>query len=239
MSRLLIFFVALLLLFTGGAFFWIASNRTVAGPGSATETDPDYVAPPKELTEFEFTDQMGRNFNSKELDGKVWMASFFFSTCPGICVRQNQEVASIHHRFEDRDLTILSISVQPKVDTPTALLLYSKRFEADHAKWKFLTTDQDIDYVRQVGAEFFSLAAADETHTSDVVLFDHNGKEQGRYKVTDPREQTKLILKTEELLALAETQSSSDSGDASERLPTTDEEVTNTDEQPVPHAQES
>jgi len=233
MNRLLVFFVALLLLFVGGSFFWMASNRTSAGSGSVSEKDTEYVPAPKELTEFEFDDQLGKPFNSKQLEGKVWMASFFFSTCPGICVSQNAKIAEIHRRFLDQDVTILSISVQPEVDLSHVLLLYAKRFEADNDKWKFLT-GKDVGYIRQVGAEFFELPAADTSHTSHVALFDQNGKMHGKYKVTDPREQTKLILKTEELLKGAN--SVEDKSITDQEIPA---EVTTTEEHAVSHSQES
>ena len=200
MNRILLFFAALLLLLIGGTILWYSTNNAATAVGSMVEADPDFKPIPKELDGFEFTDQLAQPFGSKDLEGKVWMASFFFASCPSICAQQNAEISKIHKRFKDDDVTILNISVQPDVDEPHVLLLYANRFEADHSKWKFLT-GKGIDYVRQVGAEFFSLPAADETHTSDLALFDHTGQMYGPYKVTDAREQTKLIVKTEELLA--------------------------------------
>lgn len=216
MNRTLTFFVALLLLFTGGFVFWYAGNaRTVANSGSGdVETDADFVAPPRQLDEFEFTDQLAKPFGSKDLKGKVWMGSFFFASCPSICKQQNLEIAKIHRRFQDNeDVSIVNITVTPKQDTPRVLLLYANQFEADHDRWKFLT-GKDMDYVKQVGAEFFALPAADETHTTDVAVFGRNGKRHGTFKVTDPREQAKLILKVEELLA--ETEDSDPSASALE-----------------------
>ena len=200
MNRVLLFFVAVLCLFVGSAFFWFAAKNTPQEPGSVTEVDKEFVPAEKELTEFEFTDQLAQPFNSRQLEGKVWMASFFFASCPSICVQQNAEIAKVHKRFADQDVTILSISVQPEVDVPHVLLQYANKFDTDHSKWKFLT-GKKIPYVRQVGADFFSLPAADETHTSDLALFGKDGTMYGPYKVTDPMEQTKLIIKVEELLA--------------------------------------
>lgn len=199
MSRALLFFVAILFLFCGAIAFWFASNGQVTG-GSVSEVDTDYVAPIKELTEFEFIDQYAKPFNSKELEGRVWMASFFFASCPSICRQQNADIAKIHQRFKDQDVTILNITVTPDEDSPHVLLLYANQFDADHDKWKFLT-GKSLDYVKQVGAEFFNLPAADESHTTDVALFDRSGQMHGPYKVTDPQERTKLVVKVEEFLA--------------------------------------
>lgn len=199
MNRALMFFAALLLLFVGGVVFKYAASNAPSAGGSVSERDESYTPAPKELTEFEFTDQLAKPFNSKQLDGRVWMASFFFSSCPSICVQQNTEISKVHKRFASEDVLILSISVKPDEDTPHTLLLYANKFDANHDKWKFLT-GKSIEYLRQVGAEFFSLPAADETHTSQVALFDHEGTMYGPYKVTDEQEKTKLIMKTEELL---------------------------------------
>lgn len=199
MNRALMFFVALLFFLIGGAIVKYASDSGSSNAGSVSQQDDTYVPPAKQLTEFEFTDQLAKPFNSKQLDGKVWMASFFFSSCPSICVQQNVEIAKVHKRFATEDVFILNISVKPEEDSPHNLLLYANRFDADHSKWKFLT-GRSIEYLRQVGAEFFSLPAADETHTSQVALFDQEGVMYGPYKVTDEQEKTKLIMKTEALL---------------------------------------
>ena len=197
----LIFFLALLCLFVGSGVLWFAAKRTASSNvGSVAEVDESYEAPERELTEFTFTDQVGRPFGSKDLAGKVWMGSFFFADCPGICVSQNQEIAKLHERFRDQGVVIVNITVTPDKDPAHKLLKYARRFDADNDSWRFLTTDRDIEYVRQVGAEFFGLPAADATHTSDVAVFDRSGKMHSTYNVNKPAEFAKLVLKVEDLL---------------------------------------
>ena len=113
----LLFFVALLLLFAGGSFLYLAKQSDQRA-GSVTEVDPNYEAPEKELEHFEFTDQLAKPFGSKDLEGRVWMGSFFFADCPTICKQQNEEIAKIHRRFLDDDVTILNITVTPDRDPP-------------------------------------------------------------------------------------------------------------------------
>jgi cytochrome oxidase Cu insertion factor (SCO1/SenC/PrrC family) len=205
MNRILLLFVALLLLFSGGTVFWLAANKNKpSASGSLLEIDPEYVAPKKEITAFEFTDQLAKPFGSKDLMGKVWLGSFFFSDCPSICVQQNAEIAKLHKRFMDDDVMIVSITVAPDKDPPHKLWAYANRFDANHDRWKFLT-GKDIDYVRQVGIDIFSLPAADETHTTEVVVFDRDGNRHGSYNVNKPIEAARLVSKVGELLAVPRT----------------------------------
>lgn len=209
MNRALMFFSALLLLFVGAAIFWFAARNSQSPAGSVAEQDSGYVEPVGELGEFEFTDQLAKPFGSKQLAGKVWMGSFFFADCPSICREQNLEIAKIHRRFADDGVMIINMTVTPDKDPPHKLLLYANEFGATHDSWKFLT-GKDIDYVRQVGVEFFELPAANETHTSEVVVFDREGNMQGSYNVNKPDEFTKLVTRVEELLGGKSDASTSD-----------------------------
>ena len=98
------------------------------------------------------------------------------------------------------DDPLVSISVTPDKDPPHKLRQYGDRFNADDEHWKFLT-GRDTDYVRQVGDEIFSLAAADESHTAHVVVFDRSGQHRGAYKVTDSIDYARLVQKIGEFLA--------------------------------------
>ncbi len=180
--------------------FWTASNRPAPQPGSVSEVDENYVAPVKELTEFEFTDQLGQPFHSRELAGQIWLGTFFFADCPSICVQQNTEISKLHLRFRDKGVKCVGISVAPTDDTPTKLWKYANRFSADHNTWKFLT-GKDMKYVKQVGHDIFGLPAADETHTADVAVFDRAGELHGTYNVMEPVEYAKCVQKVDELLA--------------------------------------
>ena len=180
--------------------FWTASNRPAPQGGSVAEVDEEYVAPVRELTEFEFTDQLGKPFHSRELAGQVWLGTFFFADCPSICAQQNTEISKLHMRFRDKGVLCVDISVAPDDDPPNKLWKYANRFSADHNTWKFLT-GKDIKYVKQVGHDIFGLPAADETHTADVAVFDRAGKLHGTYNVMEPVEYAKCVQKVDELLA--------------------------------------
>ncbi len=203
MSRTLVFWLATLLVFAGAITSWIGLKhlRTRSQSGALAVRDDDLVVKTgAELTEFEFTDQFGKPFGSLDLEGKVWIGSFFFADCPSLCVMQNNEIAKLQRRFADQDLTVVSITVAPEKDPPHKLREYGKRFTTDREHWRFLT-GRDIDYVRQVGIDIFTLAAADETHTTHVAVFDRSGQRRGAFKVTAPDEYVKLVKLIEEVLA--------------------------------------
>jgi protein SCO1/2 len=91
---------------------------------------------------FRFTDQSGASFGTTELDGCAWVADFIFTSCPEICPRMTEEMARlqtfVHDRGLDRRVRLVSISIDPRHDTPTRLGEYAARFRVDSAIWKLL-----------------------------------------------------------------------------------------------------
>ncbi|MBV9082897.1 MAG: SCO family protein, partial [Acidobacteriaceae bacterium] len=68
------------------------------------------------------TDSAGRPFDSKELAGKVWVADFIYTSCPGPCPRMTSEMHKLDQQLKaDRDVVLVSISVDPDHDTPQVL----------------------------------------------------------------------------------------------------------------------
>lgn len=201
MNRALLFWLAMLMAFAGAMVFWYASQRQPPEPevGTVTVVDEQASVPEPILTEFEFTDQLGQTFGSQDLQGKVWIGSFFFADCPQLCVMQNNEIKKIHERFLEDDLRVVSITVSPQKDPPHRLREYAPRFASDNEHWKFLT-GKSIEYVQQVAVDIFGVAAADETHTAQVVVFDREGKRHGTFKVTSEVEFAKLVTEIEALL---------------------------------------
>ena len=215
MNRALLFFSAILLLFVGSFFVWMASKNRPTPAGSTKEVDAEYVAPDKAITEFEFTDQLAKSFGSEQLAGKVWLGSFFFADCPSICMQQNIEISKLHKRFSEQGVMFVNITVAPQNDPPHKLLTYANRFSADHETWKFLT-GRDIEYVKQVGHDIFGLPLDDETHTSEVAVFDRDGKLHGTYNVMQALEYAKCVRKVEELLAAESASTDEATGEVSD-----------------------
>jgi cytochrome oxidase Cu insertion factor (SCO1/SenC/PrrC family) len=145
---------------------------------------PGEMKPGAACMPFVLTAQDGSSFDSTSLAGKVWLASVFFSNCPGPCFRENQAVADILREIDDPDFVAVSITCDPDTDTPDVLRRYADRFEADPARWKFLTGDFAL--IKKLANESFLLPAEVGVHSERGVVFDRQGRLRGSYHLLQP-----------------------------------------------------
>jgi cytochrome oxidase Cu insertion factor (SCO1/SenC/PrrC family) len=131
------------------------------------------------LDSFELTERSGKKIGTEDLAGKVWAASFFFADCPGECHQQNLSIGQFQQEFGPQGVTFVSITVNPKRDTPERLREYAGRYTKSADQWLFLTGD--LTYIRRIGAEFFSVAVDEGTHGSRLILVDKWGNLRGYY----------------------------------------------------------
>lgn len=136
------------------------------------------------LSKFVLTERSGEEIGSEDLKGQPYVAGFFFSTCPSICVQQNSKVAELQKEFQGQGVRFLSISCDPEVDNPEVLTEYAKRFNADADQWLFFTGN--MKYIKRVGSEYFSLGVMRRGHPEKFALMDANGKMFGLYTWSDP-----------------------------------------------------
>ncbi len=148
------------------------------------------VAPAGWMSEFELTERSGKAINSDALLGAPYVVSFFFSTCPSICVQQNQKVKELQDEFASKGVRFVSISVDPATDKPEVLREYATRFQADPEQWLFLTGD--LGYIRRVGAEVYRLPVDEKFHTEKLVLVDAKGQIVGYYLWPEKKQFEKL-----------------------------------------------
>jgi cytochrome oxidase Cu insertion factor (SCO1/SenC/PrrC family) len=134
-------------------------------------------------------DQHGQAFNSSSLDGKVWIASFFFTSCPSACWKLNQELSQVQNEAAGSDLRLVSITCDPDNDTSEALDRYAKHFKADPERWTFLTGE--FREIRRIGNDCFKVAVEKGTHSDRAMIVDRSGKVRGRFRLTDP---TQLLV---------------------------------------------
>ena len=110
-------------------------GRCASSSRTAARRSADAVGPP--LTEFELTERSGKPFRSADMKGKVWVATYFFTTCPGNCIRLNQNIQLMHNLPELKDVTWVSITCDPDNDTLEALSKYADSLQADPERWLF------------------------------------------------------------------------------------------------------
>ena len=129
------------------------------------------------LPAFELTDQTGKTFGLNELRGKVWIADFVFTRCPGICPLLTERMRKIQTRAGElgTDVQLVSISVDPAFDTPTVLTGYMAKHKADASNWHFLTGG--IDAIQTVVTDGFK-EVLERDHTKgpdDFMSIVHGG----------------------------------------------------------------
>ena len=148
-------------------------------PVAGTLRPDDATASAIASTPFTLTDQNGRPFDSASLAGRVWMGAIFFANCPGPCFRENQAIADLLGRIDDRGFMVVSLTCDPDNDTPDVLRRYADRFAADPERWRFLTGDLDV--IKRVGQETFKLPVDLGVHSERGVVFDRRGRLRGGY----------------------------------------------------------
>lgn len=150
------------------------------------------------VADFVLTDQNGREFDSKSLRGKVWVASFFFTNCPAVCWRMNQALSAFQQTNPDSEAHFISITCDPANDTPEALAKYAEHFKADPERWTFLTGD--LKTIQSIGQDSFKISVVEKDHSDRACVVDRNGQVRGRFRLTEP-DQVEML---ERLLAVVE-----------------------------------
>lgn len=149
-----------------------------------------YEGPP--LDQFELTERSGALFHSADMQGKVWVASFFFASCEGQCPRLNANIKRLHEMPELADVTWVSITVDPDNDTLPVLQEYANRFHADPQRWLFCRGE--FDYVKRVGEDIMKLEVSWRGHKDYAIVIDRVGKVRGMYDATSISQSEKLRL---------------------------------------------
>ena len=98
----------------------------------------------KRAPEFEFINQDGDTISNKDYEGKVYVAEFFFATCPDICPIMTANLVEVQQQFEDNDdFGIVSFTIDPKHDTPEVLKNYTEVHGITHPNWHLLTGEKE------------------------------------------------------------------------------------------------
>jgi protein SCO1 len=173
------------------AVFYAAATLTVAFAGATTwlEMRPRNAAPQsyRSLPEFALTNQDGQRVTLDDMKGKVWLADFVYTTCPGPCPIISAHMARLQRKLPaDMNARMVSFSTDPESDTPAVLKAYAKRFGASD-RWTFLTgpKDQMYDLIqRGFMLPIASPAGAQIIHSTRIALVDKMGVVRGYYDGT-------------------------------------------------------
>jgi protein SCO1/2 len=154
---------------------------------------------------FELTNQFGQPFGSAQLAGKIWIADFVYTTCPGPCPMISTRMGELQKPLEKTDVQLVSFTVDPEKDTPEVLRKYADNLHADPKRWTFLTGPKSTIY--KLSHDGFKLAISDKSdtggmpvHSTRIVLVDRHGQIRGYYDAVGPGAITNLVADTTHLL---------------------------------------
>src|SRR2546426_5520902 len=108
---------------------------------------------------FQLTNQNGQPFGSAQLSGKIWIADFVYTTCPGPCPMISSRMSELQKPLQKTDVHLVSFSVDPDKDTPEVLRGYADKLQAQPSRWDFLTGPKSTIY--NLSRNSFKLAVSD------------------------------------------------------------------------------
>jgi protein SCO1/2 len=154
---------------------------------------------------FELINQYGQRFGSTQLLGKIWIADFIYTTCPGPCPMISSRMSELQKPLEKTDVHLVSFTVDPARDTPQILRGYAEKLQAEPDRWDFLTGSQSAIY--GLSRNGFKLTISDgkegkgiPVHSTRMILVDRHGEIRGYYDAAEADGMTRLLADTNHLL---------------------------------------
>ncbi len=174
--------------------YYPEDTKTVVVDGKE-RTDTIYHTIPA----FKFIDQDGDTITEKNVDGKTFVANFFFTTCPSICPKMMSEMGRLNAATEKtNDFLIISHSVNPVHDSVPVLAEYAKLIHANAKRWMLVTGSKKDIY--DIAIDGYKLAVGEDArapggflHSEMMVLVDKSKRIRGYYDGTDSAQVNKLI----------------------------------------------
>ncbi|OHX65354.1 SCO family protein [Flammeovirga pacifica] len=171
---------------------------------------PNEVEGTHRIPDFEFIDQNNQTYSNNNLEGHIYVADFFFTSCPDICKAMTSSMLRVQERFKnDKNLKLVSFSIDPSYDTPEVLNSYADRNGINTSMWSLLTGDKET--IMNLGQCGFYITAKESmtgnsaslSHSDKLILVDKQKRIRGFYSGTD-QDDVKRLLTEISLLMLEE-----------------------------------
>lgn len=170
-------------------------NKDVVNGDTVFHTVPD----------IRLIDQDSNVFRLSEQGNKIFLADFFFTSCPSICPKVARQMLRLHDRYKDDDrVLLLSHTIDQRHDSVTVLNRYAKNLGVDTDRWKFLTGEKDSIF--HLADEYFVSAVVDPSapggfdHSGRIILLDKDRHVRGFAEGTDPESVTAFFKVVDRLL---------------------------------------
>ncbi|TWR31338.1 SCO family protein [Mucilaginibacter pallidiroseus] len=152
----------------------------------------------KTIPAFKFVNQYGDSITNKSLDGYVYVADFFFTTCPSICPVMHRNMLKIYDTYKDvKDFKIISHTIDPKHDSVEVLKKYADKLGISGNNWWLLQGKKEETYT--LGQKDYLVAVMQDNgapggyvHQGWFVLIDKDKRIRGYYDGTDEKQVEKL-----------------------------------------------
>jgi protein SCO1/2 len=159
------------------------------------------------IPDFAFLDQDSQMVTQQTVANKIYVADFFFTSCPSICPKMKSQMLRVYEKYKDNPrVALLSHSIDPTHDTVAVLRDYAERLGVKSATWHFLTGSRDtiLDMAQK---HYFTSAMVDNAmpggfeHSGAFLLVDEQRRLRGHYDGTDAKDIDKLLQDMDVLLA--------------------------------------
>ena len=143
------------------------------------------------IADFAFTNQNGEVITQKDYENTIYVADFFFTTCPTICPKMTDNMVWLQNQLKSNpEVKLLSFSVTPDIDTPDVLKKYAQEKGVDDSRWNLVTGDKkDIYYLARKSYLAVKTGKPEElydmVHTENFILVDKNKRIRGFYDGTN------------------------------------------------------
>lgn len=194
-----------ILLFLGVVIAFTTAGYVLVGVFENNVALPVYGHENHTVEDFTLIDQQGRPFKSADHDGKIWIVNCFFSSCPIVCPKVMKNVQKVHDLLRnDEDIVTMSMTVDPKRDTPEHLLSYANKFNANLDSW-FMLTGEKQDIYRIARKDFLMSASegtgdeSDFLHSENIMIIDPDHRIRDIINGTGPKADQMILESVKKL----------------------------------------
>lgn len=155
------------------------------------DTTVQHISRHHTIADFAFVNQNGDTITQDDYKGKIYVADFFFTTCPTICPIMTKNMVWLQNKIKDNPkVMLLSHSVTPDIDSVPVLKAYAEKKGVIDSKWNLVTGDKkDIYYIARKSYLAVKTSTSDElydmVHTENFILVDSEGRIRGFYDGTN------------------------------------------------------
>jgi protein SCO1 len=157
------------------------------------------------VPDIQLIDQDSNTIKLSERDEKVYLADFFFTSCPSICPKVTKQMLRLYEKYKDDDRVLLiSHTIDQRHDSVSVLNRYAKNLGVNTEKWKFVTGEKDSIF--HLADEYFVSVVEDPSapkgfdHSGRIILLDNNRHVRGFAEGTDPESVTAFFKVVDRLL---------------------------------------